>query len=328
MVLKLCWWPSWPRSFNINETGEGRGWGKESLWPEQYRGRKRLLKTSSPYRKKTPNLSRICVLTYASTPRNTLEKLCSAHFRDGISLLHRYFLKKILIPAMLIPIWLLHPHLAPEPDWLCSFLYTTRPSEQWSSAAYIGRCTQPARIPFYIEILRWPFERLLVTPTSTTVQKGFALADSHGRSAASCPKQNMGHYPLKINFLFILQWCHPLGGNATAHSGAISTLSFTGSVQQQSPRTTYGTGAGLDPRSHPLVQVQNANSLLPWRGAPTKSQLPSCRPPEAPSCSFMAVPILGEKRCPPQNAPLRTPHRTSEPGAQRNCSPPPARGPA
>ena len=117
----------------------------------------------------------------------------------------------------------------------------------------------------------------------------------------------MSHYALKINFLFILQSCHLLGVNVTvaAHSGAMSTLSFIGPLQQQSHRTTYGTRVGLDLRSHPPIWVQNANSFLPWRGAPTEGQLQSCRPPEAPSCSHLRqFPYLGRRA-----VPRRTPHR-------------------
>lgn len=84
----------------------------------------------------------------------------------------------------------------------------------------------------------------------------------------------------------------------TAHSSAGPTLSFIGSVQQQSHRTTYGTGVGLDLRSHPWFWVQNTNSFLPWHSAPTKGGSNHTGHLEPQAGNTNGSPHAWEKGCP------------------------------
>lgn len=244
---------------------------------------------------------------------NTLKKLKlrSAHFRDGISLLCRYLLKKILMLARLIPIWLLYPHLTPELDWLRSFLCATSPSEQCSSAAYIRRRCHV--VPKYGD---GHLHAFAVPPAAPPHRRVAGRGDAHGRRAASRPTQNMGHYALKIDFLFVLWRWHPLGGNETAHSGAISTLSFIG------PQDDWWDGSGSGPAVPSAGSGPEDERFLAQCVALRRASASPAIHPQPRAVSAYGSARISEKGCPPQKALLPAPHRTPAPGAQRGCSPP------
>lgn len=131
-------------------------------------------------------LFNICVHTEKQIKK---QKLCAVHFGDRISLLCMYFLKMILIVAIRIPIWLLHPHFLPELALLCSFLYTISPSEQLSRIANAGRSVYRQCIFCFISKYWGVHLHVFSVPLSAaTTQEGFELcfSQAHMKEFTQC----------------------------------------------------------------------------------------------------------------------------------------------